>query len=550
MTSRPTTAHPRLRSLSLLRWWAVAAVPLAFLGLFFVFPVGSVLARGLFEDTDAGAALAVLAEPRTRSAISTTLALALTGTLGSLALGLPAAWALGRFAWRGRTLARAALTTPFVLPTIVVAAAFSALFSRSGVLGSWGLDQTPAAIVLALVFFNVSVVVRIVGGAWEALPTGRVLAARTLGASRARAFVEVTMPSLAPAIASAAAVVFLFCTTSFALVLILGGSRVNTIETEIYIQVNQFLDLRAASVLALVQVVIVAAALALSARAGRARGLTSGVGRLRGPRSGERWMMALALAPAVLLLVAPVTALVERSLRVRGGHGFAHYAALFTTPERGVLPVAVWQAAVNSLVTAAVAMLIAGAVALVVMSLIARRSRRGALLEGIAMLPLGVSSVVVGLGLLLTLNRSVLGIDLRASWWLVPIAQAIVALPLMLRMLVPAARAIEPRLRDAAATLGAPPWRVALHVDAALLRPTAAASLAFAFAIALGEFGATAFVARPDRPTLTTAIARLLSRPGPENVGMAFAASVMLALIVASVMLISERWRRYEGSGL
>ena len=550
MTSRAATARTRRSALSLLRWWAVAAVPLVFLGLFFLFPVGSVLARGLLEDADAGATLAVLAEPRTRSAIATTLGLALAGTLGSLALGLPAAWALGRFAWRGRTLMRAALTTPFVLPTIVVAAAFSALFSRSGVLGSWGLDQTPAAIVLALVFFNVSVVVRIVGGAWESLPPGRALAARTLGASRARAFAEVTLPSLAPALASAAAVVFLFCTTSFALVLILGGSRVNTIETEIYIQVNQFLDLRAASVLALVQVVIVAAALAISARAGRARGLTSSVGRLRTPRPLERWGVASALLPAVLLLLAPLTALVERSLRVSGGHGFAHYAALFTTPERGVLPVAVWQAAVNSLATATVAMLIAGVIALFVMSLIARRSRRGALLEGIAMLPLGVSSVVVGLGLLLTLNRSVLGVDLRASWWLVPIAQAIVALPLMLRMLVPAARAIEPRLRDAAATLGAPPWRVALHVDAALLRPTAAASLAFAFAIALGEFGATAFVARPDRPTLTTAIARLLSRPGPENVGMAFAASVMLALIVASVMLISERWRRFEGSGL
>ncbi|WP_234989194.1 iron ABC transporter permease [Demequina sp. NBRC 110052] len=550
MTSRAATVRTRRSALSLLRWWAVAAAPLVFLGLFFLFPVGSVLARGLLEDADAGAALAVLAEPRTRSAIATTLGLALAGTLGSLALGLPAAWALGRFAWRGRALMRAALTTPFVLPTIVVAAAFSALFSRSGVLGSWGLDQTPAAIVLALVFFNVSVVVRIVGGAWESLPPGRALAARTLGASRARAFAEVTLPSLAPALASAAAVVFLFCTTSFALVLILGGSRVNTIETEIYIQVNQFLDLRAASVLALVQVVIVAAALAISARAGRARGLTSSVGRLRAPRPLERWGVAGALLPAVLLLLAPLTALVERSLRVSGGHGFAHYAALFTTPERGVLPVAVWQAAVNSLVTAAVAMLIAGVVALFVMSLIARRSRRGALLEAIAMLPLGVSAVVVGLGLLLTLNRSVLGIDLRASWWLVPIAQAIVALPLMLRMLVPAARAIEPRLRDAAATLGAPPWRVALHVDAALLRPTAAASLAFAFAIALGEFGATAFVARPDRPTLTTAIARLLSRPGPENVGLAFAASVMLALIVASVMLISERWRRFEGSGL
>ena len=159
------------------------------------------------------------------------------------------------------------------------------------------------------------------------------------------------------------------------------------------------------------------------------------------------------------------------------------------------------------------------------------------------MAPLGVSAVVVGLGLLLTLNREVAGVDLRTSWWLVPIAQAIVALPLALRVVVPAARAIDARLAVAAGTLGASPWRAWRTVDAPLLRGPVALALAFALAIALGEFGATVFVARPDRPTLPTAIARLLSRPGAENVGMAFASAVLLALLVAAVMVVAERFR-------
>ncbi|WNM24222.1 ABC transporter permease [Demequina capsici] len=533
-----------------LAWWAVAAVPVAFLTLFFLWPVGSVLARGLLEDWDLAAAWDVLTRSRTVHAIVTTIGLALAGTVGSLAVGLPAAWALGRFEWRGRHTVRALLTTPFVLPTIVVAAAFSALFSGHGLLAGLGLDQTPASIVIALVFFNVSVVVRFVSGAWEALPSGLADAARTLGATRSQAYLRVTLPALAPSIASAAAVVFLFCSTSFALVLILGGSRVRTVETEIYLQVNQFLDLRAASMLALVQVAIVALALWLSSRAGRARGFTHTVAGRRGPRRSERLAVAGALAPAAILLIVPLAALVERSLRVGDGYGLDHYAAILRVPAHAALPVPIWRAAANSLVTALIAMALAGLVGVTIAMLVAARTRRGGALEAVTMLPLGVSAVVVGLGLLLTLNRNVLGVDLRASWWLVPIAQAVVALPLLVRALVPAARAIDPRLRAAAASLGASPWRVLTRVDAVLLRPAVAAGLAFAFAIAMGEFGATAFVARPDRPTLTTAIARLLSRPGADNVGLAYASAVMLAIMVGAVMMLSERWRARAGSGL
>jgi thiamine transport system permease protein len=208
-----------------------------------------------------------------------------------------------------------------------------------------------------------------------------------------------------------------------------------------------------------------------------------------------------------------------------------------------VLPVSVAQAALNSLVTAAIATALAGTLTVAVAAAAARGPRWARVLESLAMGPLGVSSVVIGLGLLLTLNRQIAGVDLRTSWWLVPIAQGIVALPLAIRILVPAWRAIDPQLRAAAATLGASPWQVWRSVDARLLRGPLGLALGFAFAIALGEFGATSFVARPDRPTLPTAIARLLSRPGAENVGMGFAAAVVLAALTAVVMLASERLR-------
>lgn len=529
-----------------LAWAAVVAAPVAFLAVFLVWPLWTVLARGL-AGTGTGAAWDVLTSPGVPDAIGTTVVLAALGTAGSVALGVPAAWALYRLRWRGQVAARAVVAVPFALPTVVVAAAFGALFARHGLLGFTGLDQSVTAIVLALVFFNVSVVARVVGSAWAGLDPGAQLAARTLGASRSRAFRTVTLPALAPSLGAAAAVVLLFCSTSFGVVLVLGGARVRTIETEIYFQVNSYLDLHAAAVLAILQLVFVGAALAVASWARRGRDRVANGRELDGSRALKRgdvpWAAATLVALASLI-VLPALALAERSLRVAGGkHSLANYQALFDPPAQSVLPVSVAQAALNSVVTATLAATIAALFTVAVAAATVRGPRWARWIDSAAMGPLGVSAVVIGLGMLLTLNRNVAGVDLRTSWWLVPLAQALVALPLAVRILVPAARAIDPRLRAAAASLGASPQRVWATVDWRLLRGPVALAAGFAFAIAMGEFGATAFVARPDRPTLPLAIARLLSRPGAQNVGMGFAAAVLLALLTAAVMLATERLR-------
>jgi len=166
------------------------------------------------------------------------------------------------------------------------------------------------------------------------------------------------------------------------------------------------------------------------------------------------------------------------------------------------------------------------------------------------MLPLGVSAVTVGFGFLIALHRPLgLDIDLRTWWGLVPVAQAVVAVPLVVRSLLPVLRAIEPRLRQAAAMLGASPWRVFLAVDLPMVRRALGLAIGFAFAVSLGEFGATSFLVRPDRPTLPIVIYRLIGRPGAENLGMALAASVVLAALTAAVMMLAERWRPASAMG-
>lgn len=223
-----------------------ALVPLAFLAIFFVVPVSGMALRGLRPEGQwaLGSALEVLGRGRTQRVLWFTVWLAGLGTAVTVLLGVPMAYVLHRLSFRGQRVLRALVVMPFVLPTVVVGVAFRTLLAPSGPLGFLGLDGSWVAILLALIFFNLAVVVRTVGGMWESLDPRAEEAAAALGASPAQVFRTVTLPALLPSILSATSVVFLFCSTAFGVVLVLGGLRYSTIETEIYLLTANFLDLQ------------------------------------------------------------------------------------------------------------------------------------------------------------------------------------------------------------------------------------------------------------------------------------------------------------------
>lgn len=241
------------RPLTAALWLTAAAIPALFVTVFFLWPVFALVATGFVSDgkLELHGLTQVLTDSRTWRVLSNTFAQATAATAVSVLLGVPAAYVLYRINFRGRGLLRALLTVPFVLPTVVVGVAFTALFGSSGPLGWLGLEGSFLVVVLALAFFNITVIARTVGGYWALLDDRQAQAARTLGAGPVRAFLTVTLPALAPAIASAGSLVFLFCATSFGVVLILGGRAFSNVETEIYRLTVQFLDLRSAAVLSL-----------------------------------------------------------------------------------------------------------------------------------------------------------------------------------------------------------------------------------------------------------------------------------------------------------
>lgn len=527
----------------------LALVPVAVVTVFFVLPVGAMLQRGLWPEGrfEPGAVLEVLQRPRTGRVVWFTVWTSTVATAIAVALGLPAAYVLHRLRFPGRSVVRAALLVPFVLPTVVVGLAVRELIAPAGVLGFLGLDGTAVAIVIGLVFFNVAVVIRTVGVAWESLDRRPAEAAAALGATPGQVFRTVTFPALRPAIVSAASVVFLFCATAFGVVLILGGVRYSSVETEIYLLTADLLDLPAAAALSLVQMLAVVLLLVV---VGRLRAVPDPtVRRSVAPAARPQWRDAPAVVVTVLTLAAvalPVLALVVGSFRRDDAWSLDHYRALSGSAD-GLFQVSIADALGASLRIAVDATWMSLLLGLVVAFVVTRRvrSRTGrrarAALDGFFMLPLGVSAVTLGFGFLIALDEPPL--DLRSSPLLVPIAQALVALPIVVRTLVPVLAGIDDRQRQAAASLGAGPVRTLLTVDLAVVARPVLAAAGFAFAVSLGEFGATSFIVRPAEPTLPVVIYRLLGHPGPLNHGTALAASVVLAAVTAAVILVVERLR-------
>ena len=535
--------------MAVLAWGSATVLPIVFLTVFFLWPVGAMLARGFLDNgsLDLSGFTEVLAQGRTWRIVRQTLWMAVAGTAGAVALGIPGAYALYRCRFPGQRLLRGIASVPFVLPSVVVGVAFRALLGRGGPYEFLGLDETTTAVVLAMVFFNFSVVVRTVGSMWAGLDPRQEEAARTLGASGPRVFFTITMRNLGPAIGSAASLVFLFCSTAYGIVQTLGRPGYGTLETEIWVQTTTYLDLQTAAVLSLLQFLIVAVALTLSHRMRNDVPLRMNDTWARRRSAADRVAIGFTLLVILLLLIAPMASLVARALYRGGQWSLENFRLLATTGQGFTGGTTALEALQNSLTIAfqatVIALLIGVPLALVLSRPVrGRMLRRGQqTLDSLVMLPLGISAVTVGFGFFVSLQGPPL--NLAGSRMLVPLVQAVIALPLVIRSLVPVLRAIDPRLREAAATLGASPLRVLLTIDGPFLLRGLGLATGFAFAISLGEFGATSFLASPDFQTLPVLISKLLGRPGADNYGMAMAGAVVLAIGTAGIMALCESLR-------
>ena len=560
--------------------YLLVSIPLLFLLLFYFYPLASILTlsfapEGQFDPAALGK---LFSTPYYLRTLWFTTWQAALSTLLTVGLALPGAYVFARYDFPGKSLVQALTTVPFVLPTIVVALAFTALLGPHGLLNTGlmsllGLDRPPlnlqhtlAVILLAHVFYNYALVLRFVGTYWANLDPRLEEAARMLGAGRWRAFREVTLPLLTPAIGAAALLVFIFCFTSFGVILVLGGPRFATLEVEIYHQTIHYLNLPLAAALSIVQIIFTFALMVvythLQARLTLPLELRSRQVTQRWPRHWREWLIVgVNVGLMLVLLVTPLVALVARSLMLKDGVSLAFYRQLFYNPRGSAFYVPPVAAVRNSVGFALATVGLSVALGLMAAAVLdnrrggaafpgCRRARKPAplgewrlrrLLDPIFMLPLGTSAVTLGLGYIVALDEPPL--NLRTSPLLIVFAHTLVALPFVVRSVLPALRSIHPHLREAAALLGASPWRVWREVDLPIVARAVLVGAVFAFTISMGEFGATSLIARPERPTMPIAIYRFLGRPGAANYGQALAMSTLLMLVCTLGFLAIERFR-------
>jgi thiamine transport system permease protein len=546
-TSRFARVPVYLSTISRLSLWLL---PLTFLAIFFFQPLSKILALTLNTSALTGENLRI-----TYSALRFTFYQAIISTFLTLLLGLPSAYLFARFEFRGKSILRALTAVPFMLPTVVVAAGFSALLGPRGLahvffpLSTFQFIGTLSAILVAHVFYNTTIIIRIVGSAISSLDPKLEHAARSLGADSLRVWWDVTLPLLRPSILASLLLVFLFDFTSFGVVLLLGGSQFSTLEVEIYFQAVRQLNLPVAALLAVIQLICTLVFSILYTRLA-ARFTTQLAPRSTNILKPKTIPEKILITSFIFLLssffILPLAALPIRSLfrseadrgqrgEIQYGFTTDYYSELFINRRDSVFYVPPVQATVNSLgyagATVALSLLLGFPAAIA----LAKPTRLEKFLDPFIMLPLGSSAVMLGLGFILSYGNWL------TSPWLVPFAHTLIALPFVIRTLQPAIASIPQRLRQAASSLGASPFEVWKNIDFPILQRATLAASTFAFTISLGEFGATLLISRPEYPTIPVAIDRFLSQPGGLNYGQAMAmATILMALTTVSILIVEK----------
>jgi thiamine transport system permease protein len=440
-----------------------------------------------------------------------------------------------------------------MLPTVVVASSFNALFGQRGLINnlihpSSFILHPFAAILIAHVFYNTTIIIRVVGNALSSLDPKLEAAARSLGADTFHVWRGVILPLLRPSLLASSLLVFLFDFTSFGVILLLGNSQFSTLEVEIYLRVLKLPNLPLAALLSVIQLLCTLMfSILYTSLVTRNPQQLAPRNTQYAPRTTKQKLFVTSLCLLLtVFFLAPLSALPFRSLfrleadrgqrgEVQYGFTTDYYTELFVNRRGSVFYVPPIQATVNSLLYAGATVVLSLLLGFPAAFALAKPTRLEKVLDPLIMLPLGSSAVMLGLGFIITYGRWLI------SPLLVPFAHTLVALPFVIRALQPAIASIPERLRQAAASLGASPLEVWKNIDFPILHRATLTAATFAFTISLGEFGATLLISRPEYPTIPVAIERFLSQPGGLNYGQAMAmATLLMSLTLVSILLIEK----------
>ncbi|MHA1520229.1 MAG: ABC transporter permease [Promethearchaeota archaeon] len=486
---------------------------------------------------------------------------ALVSTLGCLFIGIPIGIFLGHFKFMGRRTVLNILTIPFVLPPTVVLLGFIIVLGDGGWINSMWMFLSGTAtplfsiygnfmgIIIVHIFYNISIAVQLIIPAWQQVDFDLVDVARSLGASPAKIFFKIILPQLKNAILSAALLIFIYTFNSFAIVLFLGNVRFQTLEVRIYKLMKVGFDFQAGTILAILQIAINLLFLGFYSRISRkSRGNSKRSDRkfeyrtfqLRQSRSSSsvhfssssrtsyflhnfptylRILFVFFLGLLLSLIILPILAIfISAFTPIEGSSDiFYGFRSIFSTSYVPLLGASTLRIMGNTLYFALFTVWITSAICFIILFIYRWKYRalsqyRTSSLESVLTvfitLPMATSSITLALGLFLQFKSSPLYFD--ATWILIVCAHVLISIPFALRTIMNSYNRIDMELINVAATLGASDWHIFRKIEWPLIKRGFLVGALFTFAISVGEFGATYFLARGENETLSVSISKLL----------------------------------------
>jgi len=517
------------------RYWTyiVLALPIILLSIFLVYPVVSVIVQGLISGNGTSF-VDTLSAYSTRFTITFTFLQASLSTVLALLVGLPGAMLLARLRFRGKSLIRALIIVPFVLPPIVVVVGFLQMFGSYGVIDSVLMLLTQSStsilnladglvgIILAHTFYNAPLVMLLVSASLERLNPEIEESAEILGANSLARFRRITLPHIRPALAASAILTFLFCFMSFPIVLALGNGAYRTLEVQIW---NSFRS-----------ITLAVSYIKLAKVSDNDSGPTTTIRTTTLDRYNkwEKSMIVVYLVMILILIGGPIVSIFRAAFFDPITHSYTldGFSYLITTGTSGGL-----NPLINSLFYGGLATLLSILIGIPLAYSHKSKSKGLPSLSSVMiLLPLGISSITVAYGLM-TVIAVPTGFNIN-PWPIIVIAQTIIGLPFTARSIEIGLKSIDPNILDQSDSLGASRLQRLLYVELPLLIPSILVGAVFAFAMAIGEMSATLFIALPQNYTLAVAIYDNL---GVRKFVEAGASALILVAICVVAFLTMEK---------
>lgn len=498
-------------------------------------------------------------DPYTLRILKFTINQAFVSTLLSLIIALPGAYLLVNYQVKGRKIILSICTIPFVLPAILVILGFVTFYGNNGFLNVmlmkiFNLESAPLkilysykAIIIAHAFYNFPIILVLVTTYWENLDYKMELSSFVFGASKVQTFFYITLPRLIVSIISSSLLVFLFCFTSFSIILVLGGGpKYTTMEVEIYRRARISMDLNSASSYALISILLCIIILVLYNIFQRKTSLKENVNKTlykkeKKPVSKIGKILSLIyIIFIVLFVLSPIISIIIKSFLASNTRSdnsvftLKWYKQLLgLTSTTGVMKSSL-SSVTNSLKIALTVAILSTPMSLSLAIASKREKNTSSIfIELLAMLPLAVSSVIIGLGYYLISAK----LNNPNGLFLVILAHLVIVLPFNIRAITPEMRKLPQSLSNSAMTLGASPFKAFLSVEVPLLKSSLISGAIFAFAISMGEVNATLILSSSSITTIPVTMYRLI---GSYNFGGACALGTILIFVCTIVFISSE----------